>query len=134
VKVTSVVGFALAAFLLAAGGIFYFTSHEATGGLLLTIAAVGSAYVGLVARSAARRAEGGEPAEPVDEQGEAEETINPTIWPLVISLAALGIVLGVVLAKWLLILGILLFLLSGVGWFNDIRRQHSATEHHSSDR
>ena len=39
--------------------------------------------------------------------------------------STVALVLGVVLAKWLLVLGALLFIASAAGWFNDVRRQHA---------
>jgi Cytochrome c oxidase subunit IV len=130
-KVGGAVAFALSAFLLVTAGVYWFTAYEPIGGSLLAIGAVGSAYIGIVSRSAARRAARAEaPDQPLagEEQEEAEEHVTPTIWPFMFSIAAVGIVLGVVVAKWLLILGGLVFVASAAGWFNDIRRQHAHVE------
>jgi hypothetical protein len=130
-KVSSTVGFSLAAFLLVTAGVYWFTAYEPIGGSLLAIGAVGFAYIGLVSRAAARRAErtdASHRALATEEKAEAEEHVTPTIWPFMFSVAAVGIVLGVVVATWLLVLGGLLFVVSAVGWFNDIRRQHAHAE------
>ncbi len=52
------------------------------------------------------------------------EHVGPTIWPFAFSLAAIGFVLGIVVARWLLIAGAALFVASAAGWFVDVRRQH----------
>ena len=41
------------------------------------------------------------------------------------TLAAIGLVLGIALARWLLFVGAALFVMCALGWFVDIRRQHS---------
>jgi hypothetical protein len=127
-KAGSRVAFSLSVFLLATAGIYWFTAYEPIGGSLLAVGAVGFAYIGLVSRAAARRAatvEAHEQPLASEEEAEAEEHITPTIWPFMFSVAAIGIVLGIVVAKWLLILGGVLFVASAAGWFNDIRRQHA---------
>jgi Cytochrome c oxidase subunit IV len=130
-KIGARVAFSLSAFLLITAGIYWFTAYEPIGGSLLAIGAVGFAYIGLVSRSAARRAgrlDAPEQPAATEEKAEEEEHITPTIWPFMFSLAAMGIVLGVVVARWLLVVGGLLFAASAVGWFNDIRRQHAHME------
>ena len=130
-KVGSRVAFSLSVFLLVTAGVYWFTAYEPIGGSLLAVGAVGFTYIGLVSRAAARRAERVEASEQplvTEEKAEVEEHITPTIWPFMFSVAALGIVLGVVVARWLLILGGLVFVASAAGWFNDIRRQHAHVE------
>ena len=130
-KVGATVAFSLSAFLLVTAGVYWFTAYEPIGGSLLAIGAVGFSYIGLVSRAAAKRAErveAPEQAVATAKEAEPEEHITPTIWPFMFSVAAVGIVLGVVVAKWLLVLGGLLFVASAAGWFNDIRHQHAHTE------
>ena len=125
-RVTSLVVFRLAAFLAAAGLVYAATSHEPAGGSLILIAAATFAYLGVVLRSAAR--EEGPAAHGGDEAGDGSaETIHvgPTIWPFVFSLAAAVLVLGIVLARWLLVVGSAVFVASALGWFVDVRRQHA---------
>jgi Ca2+/Na+ antiporter len=126
-KVASLVVFRLAAFLTAAGLVYAVTSHELAGGSLILVAAVCFAYVGWILRAAVRDAD---PAA-VEAQGRkeepAEETdhVGPTIWPFGFSLAAMGFVLGIVVFRWLLGVGVALFVASAAGWVIDVRRQHA---------
>jgi hypothetical protein len=126
-KVASLVVFRLAAFLAAAGLVYAVTSREPAGGSLILVAAVCFAYVGLILRAAVRGADPaaeqaqGRKEEPVEEA----EHVGPTIWPFAFSLAAIGFVLGIVVARWLLFAGAALFLVSSMGWFVDVRRQHA---------
>ena len=128
-RVASKVAFFLSVFLLGAAGVYWFTAYEPMGASMLLVSSVGFGYISLVTRGAARRAErpAGGQQEAAIEQAEVdvEENIAPTIWPFGFSLAAVALVLGVVLAKWLLVLGALLFIASAAGWFNDVRRQHA---------
>jgi Cytochrome c oxidase subunit IV len=127
-RAVSRVALFLSAFLLAASGVYWFTAHEPIGASLLLIASIGFGYISLVTRGAARRAErvaGGQQLAALQQAEEdVEEHILPTIWPFGFSLAAIALVLGVVLERWLLILGGLLFVAAAVGWFNDVRHQH----------
>ena len=118
-KVVSTVVLRLAVFLAAAGLVYAVTAREPAGSSLILVGAAAFAYVGLILRAAAREAGGqaDEPAEP--------EHVGPTIWPFVFSIAAIGLVLGVVVARWLLILGSAVFVASAIGWAVDVRRQHA---------
>ena len=92
---------------------------------MMLIAAATFSYLGVVLRAAAREGE-----QPVGGDGagaeEGSETIHvgPTIWPFVFSLAAAVLVLGIVVARWLLVAGSVVFVASALGWFVDVRRQH----------
>ena len=128
-KVASRVTMGLCLFLLVTGIVYGLTSSEKQGTVHLIVASVVFGYIGVVTRAAARRAEAVPPErtpsvveEEVAELPEGE--IAPTIWPVGFALAAIGLVLGVVIQHWLLIIGGALFVASGVGWFQDIRRQH----------
>jgi len=127
VKVAALVVFRLAAFLGAAGLVYAVTSREPAGGSLLLVGAVSFAYVGLILRAAVRGA--GPEAQEANaghEDAAAEtEHVGPTIWPFAFSLAAIGFVLGIALARWLLIVGAVAFVASGIGWVVDVRRQHA---------
>ena len=126
-RVTSLVVFRLAAFLGAAGLVYVVTSHEPSGGSMMLIAAATFTYLGVVLRAAVR--EGGAAVRDDDagaEDGSAEDIhVGPTIWPFVFSLAAAVLVLGIVLARWLLVVGSVVFVASAAGWFVDVRRQHA---------
>jgi len=124
-RVASLVAFRLAAFLGAAGLVYLLTAYEWAGGLMVLLAAVAFTYVGVVLRAAAR--DTGPAAQPGDEQHVSAQEIHvgPTIWPFVFSLAAAVLVLGIVVQRWLLVAGSVVFIASAIGWFADVRRQHS---------
>jgi len=103
----------------------WFTAHERTGSTLLVILSICLFYIALVARGGARADDAGEALSPAPEEAEAEAIIAPTIWPFAFSLAAMGLVLGVVVARWLLVVGGALFLACAAGWYRDIRGQHA---------
>jgi hypothetical protein len=126
-RVASLVVFRLAAFLTAAGLVYAVTSGEPAGGSLILVAAACFAYVGWILRAAVRGADpAAEKAQgPKEEPAEEAEHVGPTIWPFAFSLAAIGFVLGMVVARWLLVAGVALFVTSAAGWFVDVRRQHT---------
>jgi hypothetical protein len=113
------VALGLAVFLGAAGLVYATTSKELVGGLLLPLAAAGFAYIGLYVRRAVRVAA----REPGPTEPEEEPHVAPTIWPFVFSLAGVGLVLGAVVSRWVLVIGGVLFVAAGVGWFADVGRQ-----------
>src|SRR5438105_130918 len=125
-RMASRVALFLSAFLLGASGVLWFTAYEPTGALLLLIAAIAFGYISLVVGGAARRAEraasGQQLAALHEAEEEVEENIVPTIWPFGFSLAAVALVLGVVVQRWILAVGGILFAAAAVGWFNDVRR------------
>jgi len=127
-RMVSRVALFLSVFLLGAAGVYWFTAHEPMGGSLLLIASISFGYISLVTRGAARRAEqvagGQQLAALAQADEEVELHVVPTIWPFGFSVAAVALVLGLVVAHWLLILGGVLFVAAAVGWFNDVRRQH----------
>jgi Cytochrome c oxidase subunit IV len=119
------VWFGLAAFLVVTGTIYGITSHELAGAPLLLVGSVAFFYLGMVARARVRDAsrperEGHAPGEVSD----AEAHVAPTIWPFGFSIAAVMLVLGLVVSRWLLAVGGVLFFLAAVGWFRDVARQH----------
>jgi hypothetical protein len=54
---------------------------------------------------------------------DAEPHVGPTIWPLVFAVSAIGLVVGAVAVRWVLLPGAILFVLAGVGWVLDVHRQ-----------
>ena len=126
-RVTARVSLGVGLFVLAAGLVYWFTAYERVGAVMLWVLAVGFLYIAVVARGAAGAADESEAAPSPLVEGE-EEVVAPTIWPFGFSLAAIGLVLGVVVQRWLLVVGGLLFILAASGWYRDIRRQHA--HHH----
>ncbi len=134
-KITARVALGLSAFLLAAGLVYAFTSYERQGTLQLLVTTAAFGYVGFILWGAARKAErvpAEETPSALHEQGIEEDVVAATIWPFGFSLAAIGIVLGVVVAHWLLIVGGVLFAASVLGWMREVRRQHASTEHRAA--
>jgi len=135
VKITARVALGLSAFLLAAGLVYAFTSFERQGTVQLLVTTAAFGYVGFILWGAARKAErvpAEETPSALHEQGIEEDVVAATIWPFGFSLAAIGIVLGVVVAHWLLIVGGVLFAASVLGWMREVRRQHGSTGHHAA--
>jgi hypothetical protein len=118
-RVVSTVVLRLAAFLAVAGLVYAVTAREPAGSSLVLVGAAAFTYVGLILRAAA-----GGAVEQADEPSEPEH-VGPTIWPFAFSIAAIGLVLGIVVARWLLILGSAVFVASAIGWAMDVRRQHA---------
>jgi hypothetical protein len=115
----------LAGFLLVAGTVYGLTSHEVTGTPLLLAASVTFCYLGLVARSQARRsAEDGE-GHPAEEGEEGEAVVAPTIWPFGFAIAAATMMLGLFLSRWILIAAAIVFAFSVAGWLRDVARGHA---------
>jgi hypothetical protein len=110
---------ALALFLAVAGAVYALTAHERSGATELLVGAATFCFLGLVARTEARRAEASEGAE------EAEVHIAPTIWPFGFAIAAVILAIGLVVTPWILILGGLMFALSAAGWLRDVSRSHA---------
>lgn len=131
-KVASRITFGLGLFLFVDSLIYFFTAYERTGAALLFIVSLALFYLTLVTRGAAKGAEElseEETPSASEEKAEEEAVVGPTIWPFGFSVAAIGLVLGVVLSHWLLVLGGIFFAASALGWFTDIRRQHAHMDH-----
>jgi hypothetical protein len=118
----------LALFLGGAGVVYGFTGHEFVGTPLLLIASACFAYLGIFARRAVRAA-AAEPGQGDHLLEMAEPHVGPTIWPFVFSLAGVGLTLGAIVSRWLLIVGAALFAAAAVGWFVEVARQWGHAEH-----
>jgi hypothetical protein len=116
----------LALFLGIAGLIYGLTSNEFVGASLFLVASAGFAYIGLYVRRAVRVAGRDEAAAGAEE----EPHVTSTIWPFVLSLAGVGLVLGAVINRWVLVIGGALFVAAAIGWFTDIGRQWSHGQRH----
>jgi putative Mn2+ efflux pump MntP len=118
-SIASRVFLSLAVFLAVAGVVYGFTAHEQAGATELLIGAATFCFLGLVARTEARRADESEETE------DAEVHVAPTIWPFGFAIAAVILALGLVVTRWILILGGLMFALSAAGWLRDVSRSHA---------
>jgi hypothetical protein len=130
-------------YLLVGGLIYGGTNDERIGLVLLLVAGSGFAYVGLYARRAVRaadraarsagtepgappQAEAGDPAAPAPAGSAPVEEVRPTIWPLVFSLAGAGAVAGILVSRWILLVGGVLAVAAAAGWFREVlaQREH----------
>ncbi len=135
-----IVGFG--AFLIVTGVAYGASTYEWEGVTLMIIVAGGALLVGVYLVSGVRRARAVLAAGEARREGaESEPHVAPTIWPLVFSLATIGLVVGAVVARWALVAGGVLFVVASVGWVLDVRRQwqhhtraapHEATPHTAS--
>jgi hypothetical protein len=137
VRLYARVALLLGAFLLAAGLVYGTTSHEWIGSVELLVAGAGFTFVGLYARWALRAAgrvtrdAGAEPGEVAAHPPASSppiEEVRPTIWPLVFSLAGAGIIAGILVSHWILLVGGVLAVAAAAGWFLEVLRQWQ--EHH----
>lgn len=114
------IGLWMGVFFVVDGAVYAYTGHEWEGFPLLLMTAGGLVLVALYARRRFRRAlrpaeaDGPEPGEP---------HVGPTIWPFVFAISAIGVTVGLLAAKWVLVLGAVVFAAAAVGWFRDIRGQ-----------
>jgi hypothetical protein len=130
-KVAMRLAFGFAIFLFFAGSVYYAASQEWRGSVMLIVLSASFIYVGLVFRGALRRASIPPTPQTMAEEEVAEAHVGPTIWPFVISIGAVLVVVGAVVATWVLIPGVILLLGSGAGWFLDIKHQWHPGELHA---
>jgi hypothetical protein len=116
------IGFAMGLFFLAAGIVYVITGHEYEGFPLLLMTSGGIVLLGLSALRAIRRARreearGEEAVEPV------EPHVVPTIWPFLLAVSAVVVAIGFLTTTIVLAIGVGFLIVSGAGWFQDVRRQ-----------
>jgi hypothetical protein len=133
---------ALGAFLLLSLAIYAWHSREYEGMLLYITVAVGALIVGGYGTSVVRRSRAVLTASPTDVEPATDESpgmaihravepdleldephVGPTIWPVVFAASVIGIVIGTVGNRWVLVPGGILFLVAAVGWVRDVHRQ-----------
>ena len=108
----------LAIFLVVAGTVYGVTSKEPAGTMLLAVAALTFGFLFLVSRAASSHEEEGE-------QAEEELQIGPTIWPFGFALSGAVIAIGVIVADWLVVVGVLAFAVCAWGWLREVTRSHA---------
>jgi Cytochrome c oxidase subunit IV len=120
-RVASRVWLALGGFLLIAAGVYGFTAHEYGGAPLLFVGGMAFAYlasVGWVVEREEPEAEGGAEEEP-------EAQVAPTIWPFGFAITGLVIVIGLVVSRWILAVGIVAFGFAAAGWLRQVVQAHA---------
>jgi Cytochrome c oxidase subunit IV len=120
-RVASRVWLALAGFLLIAGAVYGFTGHEYAGTSLLLVGAGVFAYLASIGWVVERSVEGEEPG--AEEEPEAQ--VAPTIWPFAFSIAGLVLVVGLVVSRWIVAVGVVAFAASAAGWLREVVRAHA---------
>jgi hypothetical protein len=114
------------AFLLAAGLVYWFTSYEDAGTVMLLLAAglaaIAGGWLWVQDRKLARAAAGVGAAHGTDE---AEEQYLPheSVWPFAIGSAAFLALSGLVISTWVLIPGVFLLAIGIVGFAAQSRRR-----------
>jgi Cytochrome c oxidase subunit IV len=117
VKTLSTTCFGLAIFLAVAGMIYLFTAHEYSGATDLLIASVTFAFLGVVLRTAERRA-------PTEAPGEEELHVEPTIWPLGFAASGAVVAIGVIVGPVMVVIGGIACAVCAAGWIRDVARSH----------
>jgi cytochrome c oxidase subunit IV len=132
VKVFGRIGLVFGVFFVIMGALYGITNKEYEGFPLLLMTAGGFTILAVWALRRFARAE-----RETEDEGEevGEPHVGPTIWPLVLALSAIAFVLGVLGAKWLFVLGGVLFVVAAAGWFMDVRRQwqHTPADAHAME-
>jgi Cytochrome c oxidase subunit IV len=123
-KVTIRLAFGLSIFLVTAGTVYAVTAQEWQGAVLILACSAAALYIGISLRVAERHAALSTDIDPgAGEPSEEPEEVPQTIWPFVVSIAALLLVIGAVGIHWILILSVIVFVGAGAGWFMEIQRQ-----------
>jgi hypothetical protein len=116
----------LAGFLAVVSVIYMVSAREWTGGPLMATTATAFAFIGVVLWVVVRRATKEVEAEPGEVGAVELEHVGPTVWPAAFAVSAVILAIGLATAWWLLIPGGIIFVVSALGWFIDIRNQHRA--------
>lgn len=111
-------------FLIEAGVIYGIVTHDFNGTPLILTAGFGFLYLSFYLVWATRtvRPQVYEGA-PAAVEAEEEPHVSSTPWPLVFSLAAVLLIVGAVSSQWFFLVGGIIFLMAGIGWFVDVIRQ-----------
>jgi len=121
----------LGAFLIVMGIVYALVTKEYEGGTEMLTVAGGALLIGVYLTRAVQRARAGVAAQAAGAAppGDDEPHVPPTIWPLVFALSTIGIVLGSVGPRWVLVAGAVVLVVSLVGWSLDVRRQWRHHDH-----
>jgi Cytochrome c oxidase subunit IV len=121
----------LGSFLIVMGIIYGLLSKEYEGLTeMLTVAGGALVVGGYLARVVQRaRAAVASQAAGLGPAGDDEPHVPPTIWPLVFALSTIGIVLGSLGPRWVLVVGAVVLVVSLVGWSLDVRQQWRHHDH-----
>jgi hypothetical protein len=121
----------LGAFLIVMGIVYGLIAGEYEGLTEMLTVGGGALVVGgylarVVQRARAAVAAQAAGAGPADD---SEPHVPPTIWPLIFALSMIGVVLGSVGPRWVLVVGAVVLVASLVGWSLDVRHQWRHHDH-----
>jgi hypothetical protein len=126
------IGLGLGTFLIVTGIVYGLVTGEYEGTTEMLTVAGGALVVGTYLARAVQRARAAVAAQAAGAGPGAEDSephVAPTIWPLVFALSMIGLVLGAVVAPWLLVAGAVVLVVSLIGWGLDVRRQWRHHDH-----
>lgn len=109
--------------LVGAGVIYGLHSGDYDGLTLLVTTAGGALLVGSSMIRSMRGTLVAATGEVTVGVSEREPHVGPTIWPLVLSVAMAGLVVGALISPWALIGGGVVLVAAGVGWLHDVHHQ-----------
>jgi len=112
----------LGVFLIVTGVAYGLHSGEYEGPTLILAAAGGALLIGGYLVQGVQRASAAAADQPSSAAGE-EPHVGPTIWPLVFALSMIGLIVGAVGSRWVLVVGAALLVVAGAGWVLDVHRQ-----------
>lgn len=112
----------LGVFLLIDAIVYTIHSRDYDGLALILTTAGGGLLIGSYLLQSMQRAQA-TLAEHPEGITEEEPHVEPTIWPLVFAVSMIGLVIGAVGSRWVLVIGVIVLVIALVGWALDIRRQ-----------
>jgi Cytochrome c oxidase subunit IV len=125
---------ALGAFLFVASGAYAWHAKDFEGVALELSVMAGVALTGGFGLLVVRRTTNqlvGQPEEPPGTAADDEPHVGPTIWPLVFALSGAVLVVGILVTRWALVAGAVVFVAAAAGWIHDVYRQW---RHHAHAR
>jgi hypothetical protein len=121
---------ALGVFVVIDFAVYWWHSYENEGALLLLAVALGALLVGGYLYRDVRRSRTAAREPGAGELEDEEPHVGPTIWPVLMAVAMVGLVVGALGATWALVEGAVLLVVALVGWALDVRRQW---QHHHGE-
>src|SRR5439155_3244095 len=121
------------AFFVVIGLVYWFTSYEDAGSVMLAASAgmgvIAGGAILLLSRGAPPRAEDDPDADIAEGAGTVDVFPNETIWPFAVGLSGTLAASGFAFGSWLVLVGTGALALSLVGWISSARRDRVAGEH-----
>jgi hypothetical protein len=128
VKIQGIAFLATAAFMGVIGAVYWFTSYEPTGTMLLALAAVLALIPGAFLTWKAVRSEPGpsdrEDAEPDEAAGTIGSFPESSVWPVVLAAGTALAVVGLVFGLWAGVPGAVIVVVAFVGAVLESRGEH----------